>query len=116
MTKNRSTLIEVCLKESILMFSRKKGRRMLFPPLFESFGLTNIDSLRVSIENLVNSRFERMLLVVEFHPAILQQRAGFVSAALVVGSGASAIEIQRFSQDAGVPESQGDSDVEVRIL
>jgi len=47
---------------------------MLIPTHFEKLALSDIDSVSVGVENFIDARFERMLLINEFHISILNQR------------------------------------------
>lgn len=76
MTKAFSALAEIRRKEAVFMLSKPQRTGMRLPSLFEPLSLANVDSASTSVQNLVDSRFERIFLVVELHGSKYELRAG----------------------------------------
>ena len=70
MAQGFSALVEVVEKKLILVLSIKKVAFMVMPPLLKGFGLTNVDSVGVSVKDLVNPRRLGIPLIDEFHDSI----------------------------------------------
>lgn len=66
-SKCASALVEVILEVRIGMLPSEQGICMPFPSLFKSFGLTDVDSVGMGVDDLVNSRFWGVFVVVELH-------------------------------------------------
>jgi hypothetical protein len=67
MTKLFSGLVEVGLEETILVFVVQKRTSVFFPAFFEFFGLANVDSVGVSVDDFVNARSQGMFIVEKPH-------------------------------------------------
>lgn len=67
MTKLFSGLVEVGLEETILVFVVQKRTSVFSPAFFEFFGLANVDSVGVGIQDFVNARSQGMFIVEKLH-------------------------------------------------
>jgi len=63
MAQRLPALVEVSLEKTVLMPSGKKRPAMTFPTSFQFFGLANVCPVGMGIEDLVDTRLERVFIV-----------------------------------------------------